>query len=331
MAFSGDVLIHSPLWKQAARTAGGAGYDFSPMFADVAPLIGSVDLAICHLEVPIAPPGTEPTTFPKYGAPKEIVAAIESAGFDRCSTASNHSMDKGVAGVTATLDAFEEQGLGQSGMRRTEADAAPTVFTVAGVRMAHLAYTWADNGIDLPRGEPWRVGILTADRVIADATAARAAGAEVVVVSLHWGLESSSPPVGHQRKLSRQITESGVVDLIVGHHAHVIQPIEQINGVWTVYGLGNMLSNMPPDTGHYPPETQDGMVAVVSITVAADGSVNVATPIVHPTWVDKSNGYVIRDVRADLADPATGGQRRGRLEASLRRTAAVVGGFIAVD
>ena len=111
----------------------------------------------------------------------------------------------------------------------------------------------------------------------------------------------------------------------------MIQPIEKVNGIWTVFGLGNMLSNMPPDNGYYPPETQDGMVAVVSVTVAADGSVSVADPVVHPTWVDKSNGYVIRDVRADLADPATGGQRRGRLEVSLRRTSSVVGEFIAVD
>jgi len=331
LAFSGDILIHSPLWKQAARTAGGNGYDFTPMFADLAQLLESVDLAVCHLEVPVAPPGTEPSTFPKYGAPAEIVAAIGSAGFDRCSTASNHSMDKGVAGVTATLDEFDANGLSQTGMRRSEADAGPSLIEVGGVTVAHMSYTWAANGIDLPRGEPWRVGILTSERVIADAAAARAAGAEAVVVSLHWGLESSSAPVGHQRELSREITASGTVDLIVGHHAHVIQPIEQVNGVWTVFGLGNMLSNMPPDNGYYPPETQDGMVAVVEITVGGDGTVTVGTPTVHPTWVDKSNGFVIREVRAELADPALSGQKRGRLQASLERTTSVVGDFLAVD
>ena len=76
------------------------------------------------------------------------------------------------------------------------------------------------------------------------------------------------------------LTASGLIDLVVGHHTHVIQPIEQVNGVWTVFGMGNSLSNMP--VGPYPPESQDGVVVEVSFDVAPDGTVTVARPVVYP-------------------------------------------------
>ena len=73
-AFSGDILIHSNVWLAAQAHAGGVGYDFAPMFADLQPLLDSVDLAVCHLEVPLAKPGNEPSTYPRYGAPRELIA-----------------------------------------------------------------------------------------------------------------------------------------------------------------------------------------------------------------------------------------------------------------
>jgi poly-gamma-glutamate synthesis protein (capsule biosynthesis protein) len=328
-AFSGDILIHSPIWKRAAANAGGEGYDFRPMFRRIAGLLESVDMAICHLEVPVAPDGEEPSTFPKYGAPAEIVEAVVAGGYDRCSTASNHSMDRGTRGIDATLAAFEANGIGQSGMARTADDARPVVFDLNGVAVAHLSYTWAANGIDLPADQPWRVGLLTAERVIADATAARSAGAEIVIASLHWGLESSVPPVRSQVVIGEQVTASGVVDLIVGHHAHVVQPISKVNDRWIVYGVGNSISNMPPDTGAYPPSSQDGIIVTVTFDRAPTGGFTARTPVAHPTWVDKRRGFVIRDVLSDLADPDLDAGIRRELQVSLRRTSRVVGEFVA--
>lgn len=327
-AFSGDILVHSPIWKRAAVNAGGKGYDFRPMFEGIAPLLGTVDSAICHLEVPVAPDGEEPSTFPKYGAPVEIVDAIVHGGYDRCSTASNHSMDRGTRGIDATLAAFDALKLGQSGMARTPDEAEPKIVRIKGVAVSHLSYTWKANGIDLPRDEPWRVGILTSDRVIADARKARAAGAEIVIASLHWGLESSMAPVRSQVEVAEDITASGEVDLIVGHHAHVIQPIMQVNGRWVVYGVGNSISNMPPDNGYYPPESQDGIIVTVAFERGADGTFSVATPVAHPTWVDKRGGFRIRDVLSDLADPSLDPALRRQLQVSLERTTKVVGDFL---
>ena len=136
------------------------------------------------------------------------------------------------------------------------------MFVADGFRVAHLSYTFGYNGLRLPPGEEWRSALIDPQRIIADATQARQLGAEVVIVSMHWGIEGRRDVTPEQRAVAEQVTASGTVDLIVGHHAHVLQPIEQINGVWVIFGLGNMISNLP--TGpRWPAACQDGAVAVV--------------------------------------------------------------------
>lgn len=326
--FTGDVLAHSPLWRQAQENAGGNGYDFTPMFARIAGLVGRADLGVCHFETPIAPEGEDFTTSPLYGVPPQVIDALKASGFDRCSTASNHSLDRGIAGIERTVDVMAAAGLGQSGMIGSADDVAPHVVTVNGVRVAHLSYTYSYNGLNLPAAETWRSTLLDPDRVIADARTARIAGAQAVILSLHWGIERVSAPTADQRRITERITASGTVDLIVGHHAHVLQPIEQVNGVWVIYGLGNILSNLPANSS-WPPESQDAAIATVGFTVRPDGTVAVTRPVITPTWVDKEHGFVIRDVAADLADPGVVGPLRDALQRSMDRTTAVLGPFIA--
>ncbi len=319
--------MHSSIWKRAQRYAGGQGYDFRPMFADIEPLVASADLAICHLEVPIAPDGEPPQTYPNFGAPKEIVAGIASGGYDRCSTASNHSLDQGFAGIQATVNAFEEQGIGQSGMARDAAEAEPDVFDVKGVKVTHLAYTRGYPTLNLTPENEWWANDINVVKILADARKARDMGAQIVVVSMHWGTESASQPSETQVTQAEALTASGLIDLIVGHHAHVVQPIEQLHGVWTVFGMGNSISNMP--VGPYPPPSQDGVVVEVGFDVAFDGKVTVERPVVYPTVVDKSYTFEIRDVLAGRARTDITERERAMYESSLARTSSVLGDFIA--
>lgn len=325
LAFTGDTLAHSPTWAQALRYGDGDRYDYGPMFSRIAPIVASADLAICHLESPIAPPGEEYTTAPMYGVPAEVAAGLASAGYDRCSTASNHTIDRGTAGIDATVDALEAAGLAQSGMARTPEEAAtPPLVSVNGVVVAHLSYTWSFNGLRLPDDQPWRSNLIDPERIVADAAATRAAGAEYVIVSLHFGVEGSQVVSGYQRDVAGQVTASGLVDMIVGHHAHVLQPIEQVNGRWVAFGLGNFLSSMT--TASWPPQVQDGAIVVFTVTERAAGFVT-SPPVVHPTYVDR-HPYVVRPVLEDLADPAVPAELRPALEASLARTRAVLGEFV---
>ena len=328
MAFSGDILIHSQLWQRATVNNGGSGYDFDPMFAAVKPIVNSVDFAICHLEVPVAPPGKAPSTFPLYGAPVEIVASVAKAGYDHCSTASNHTLDQGTAGIDATVNAFDANGITESGMARTPKEIEPRVLEANGIKFTHLSYTFGFNGLSLPSGQPWRSAEINPTRIIADAKKARSLGAQLVIVSMHWGTETVAAVSSYQRKAAEAITASGQVDLVIGHHAHVLQKIEKVNGVWTVFGLGNLLS-FHPTRAAFPPSSQDGMIVTVKLGLDAGGKAVVDQPVVYPTWVDKSNGIVIRPVLADLADPNVSAAKKAQLQVSLDRTASVLGDFIA--
>ncbi len=142
MAFTGDTLVHSPLWRRAAFNAAGSGYDFRPMLERLRPVLEPVDLAVCHLETPIAPEGEALSTAPIYGVPAEIADALVAAGYDRCSTASNHALDRGTAGIDRTVGTLESVGIEQSGMARTPEEIAPRLFDVAGVAVTHLSYTF---------------------------------------------------------------------------------------------------------------------------------------------------------------------------------------------
>lgn len=328
IAVSGDVLLHRPVVTQGAVNgrASGVDHDFAPMFRLVQPLLSGVDLAICHLETPVAPPGEPYSGYPRFAVPAGIAAGLATAGFDRCSTASNHSWDRRGPGVDATLDALDAAGLGHAGTARRPEEALPQVIDVAGVRVAHLAATYGLNGLRLPPDEPWRVRLIDVDALIADATAARAAGAELVVVSLHWGAEYVSAPTAEQRRVAEALTASGAVDLIVGHHAHVLQPIEQVNGRWVVFGLGNFLSNQH-GSRCCPPASQDGAIVVLTAAEQPGGGFVVATPVVVPTMVDRRT-FTITPVREALADPSTPPGLRTQLLASLARTEAVLGPYI---
>ncbi len=331
MAFSGDTLPHSPLRNRAERNAvesGKPGFDFDPMLVGLSSVVAAVDLAVCHLETPIAPLGEQFTTHPRYGVPEQIADAIVAAGYDRCSLASNHTADRGMAGIDRTVAVVESRGLGFSGMARTPDEIEPHLFSVNDVTFSHLSYTFSYNGLRLPEDEQWRSALIDPARIIADATTARSLGAEVVIVSMHWGTEGQHEPTGFQRTVADEITASGLIDLVVGHHAHVLQPIEYINGTWVLFGLGNILSNLPTSS-RWPAASQDAAVVTVGLTVDGDGEVRVDRPVVHPTWVDKDNGWTAVLVQRELARTDLSAGRRARLQDSLNRTASILGPYLA--
>lgn len=329
---AGDLLPHTSVIEMARWYAGGRDYDFTPMFWAVEPIVSAVDLAVCHLETPVAPVGTAPDgSYPTYGVPAQIAPALAASGFDRCSVASNHSLDKGEAGIDSTLDALDAAGVGHSGMARVPAEAGPALFDVRGTTVAHLSYTFGFNGLHLPRDRPWRSNLIDPARIVADAQQARAAGARFVLVSLHWGNEGSNVVTAAQRQVAEAVTASGAVDVIVGHHSHVVQPIEQVNGRWVVFGLGNFLTGMGASSPCCGVRGQDGMMVRIRATERPDGSFEVATPEAIATFVDR-RGYVVMPVQFGLGHPGVVRMvGADRLNASLGRTSSVVGSYLVPD
>lgn len=245
---SGDVLPHDSIIRQAAADAGGAGYDFRPMLSGVKSVVSHADLAICHMETVYGEEGGPFTGYPAFKSPPEVAAALKATGYDSCSTASNHSLDDGADGLRRTLDALDKAGVRHAGSARTAAEAArPTLLKAGRATVAQLAYTYDTNGYPLPEGQPWAVNLIDEHKIVEDARAARKAGADVVVVSIHWGTEWETAPDERQLTLGRALTASRTgdrpdIDLIIGTHAHIPQAYEKVNGTWIVYGMGDQIA-----------------------------------------------------------------------------------------
>src|SRR5699024_5554365 len=236
---SGDLLWHEEVW--ASGENGDGTWDFTDMFADVKPMIEGADVAICHQETVFAPPEGPYLGYPGFQSPPQVIDAIKDTGWDMCTTASNHSVDAGTEGLFRTLDTFDAAGIPHSGAARSpeEMDAPRIVPAANGARVAVVTGTYGTNGI--PVEHPWMVGDLNPETLLAKAAAARAAGADIVMVAMHAGEEAVVEPTQQQTELAQILTASPDVDVVYGHHIHAVQPIEQVNGKWVIYGLGNLV------------------------------------------------------------------------------------------
>jgi poly-gamma-glutamate synthesis protein (capsule biosynthesis protein) len=330
---AGDVLPHAPVVASATT---GAGIDFMPLMAAVAPFIQGADLALCHMEVPVAPPGTAPSGYPMFAAPAELVPSLAAAGWDGCSTASNHSVDRKAAGLATTLEDLAAAGLGATGTARSEEEASNTqMYVVKGIardiKVANISFTYGLNGLPKPAGQPWAVNTFDADGadaapIIEAAQRARDQGADVVIASVHCCVEYQTAPTAAQRSIAEQIAASGLVDLYIGHHAHVPQPIEKLaggphgDGMWVAFGLGNFLSNQ--DSRCCAVETPSGVLLTATFSVDADDRVDVGVE-----WTAITVDTLSRHTMHVLSDIPGGSGGLSAAEVSIRhaRVADAVG------
>ena len=313
---AGDVLIHPQVWQQAQRDSSAGGFDFFPMFRQVSETISGADLALCHMETPLAAPDGPFQGYPAFSAPPQVLRGVQQAGFDGCSTASNHSIDKGEAGVARTIETFDAAGLGHTGTFRSAAEAyKPKIYPVQGVKVAHLSYALGFNGLSRPPGKEWLANRIEPATIIAMAKRARDAGAEIVVLSLHWGTEYQHEPNAYQRNLARVLLASPDIDVILGHHAHVVQPIEKIGGKWVVYGMGNQLAR------HAQPinENREGIMARLTFTEEAPERWKVTTIEAIPIWAELAPDIRLIEPGRVLADPTTPAAQRDTCQGVMDR------------
>ncbi|MGS0684878.1 CapA family protein [Nakamurella sp. GG22] len=232
IAVSGDVLLHTQLIEQARQDAAGNasstvdGMDFFPMLADQQRYGQSADIGICHLETPLADPGGPFENYPEFSVSPQVLPALTKTEYDACSTASNHTIDQGTDGLDRTLDDLDAAGLIHDGSYRTRAGSkVPVVINTENGRVGFISVAYGFNGNE--PDEPWQVNTIDVDAIKAKARSARLADPDI--------------------------------DLVYGHHAHVVQPMEKINGGWAIYGLGN---NIAAQLGSAPGMQQGLLVRV---------------------------------------------------------------------
>lgn len=262
LIFAGDAMQHKAQ-IDAAKTTEGT-YDYSRCFEDIADIVRCADYAVVNLETPVgAPPYSG---YPCFSAPVSFVDALSDAGFDMFLTANNHTLDRGAKGLRSTiseLDARKLDHLGTYGDVSSRTTAIPKVVNVQGFRIGFLNYTYGTNGIE-PR-DGVAVDYIDKETIKTDVEASRAAGAELIAVCIHWGDEYRLLPNAAQKNLADYLESLGI-DMIIGGHPHVIQPMEfrpnkyfPQKNLLLVYSLGNFISNMKT------PDTRGGAIARVKL------------------------------------------------------------------
>ncbi|WP_027084862.1 CapA family protein [Cohnella panacarvi] len=290
----GDIMVHMPQLP-AYYDAASKRYSFNPWFDQVKPIFQTGDWVFGNLETPLAGQALKYTGYPRFNAPAELATALVDAGFDVVSTANNHSMDRGFPGVVRTLENVRKSGLVPVGTAVDEEDAGRlTIVEREGIKLGFLAYTYGTNGIPIPEDKPFSVNLIDSKKIVAEIASLRSAGADVVAVSLHFGLEYHRMPSKQQIQLAHKLIASGA-DIVLGSHPHVVQPLERVsipasesvsgiarNGV-VIYSLGNFISNQTGDWKDV------GLILKVNIakTELADGTSVIELKQVEtiPTWV----------------------------------------------
>ena len=322
---SGDLLWHNSLWTSAARDArftGEAEFDFAPQLASLEPYVSAADLAICHSEVPFAPAGGPYQNYPLFAAPQEAALGIRATGWDLCTTASNHTMDQGWEGLVRTVQVHRDAGILTAGSFATQEEAeTPVIFTTdGGVRIAVISQTYGLNGLRKVQGREWSVQLLDADVAVAQARAAKAAGADIVAVHMHAGDEYSHEVNAQQAAFAEAVTAAPEVDLVFGQHAHVVQPITKVNGKWVVYGAGNLIAA----SGPAKPYTYDGYLAQFTFTEQEEGGFTATAAEYTPTFITPLRGGQPARVHLIPDALAAGTPLAEEMQRSAERTRTVV-------
>lgn len=261
MLVNGDLLFHPNLWKHfaGANTAAtdGTAFDFTPLFETMKPYIQASDIAVCEFETPITKRGGPYTGYPVFNVPPEVADAAASVGYTACTHATNHSWDQGADGITRLWDTLASKGIAQTGSYKTEEDSTkPLVIDspTGGGKLGLVTGTVSLNG--MTADHDWQVDRLREagdpqhqsdiDRAVAKAKAAREQGADVVAMAMHSVQEYIDYADSWQVSEAHELADTGAFDVIYGAGCHCAQPIENYNGTWIIYGLGNTVTVSAP-------------------------------------------------------------------------------------
>ncbi len=290
----GDIMAHQGNLNNAYSPKTGA-YDFTGFLEYVKPYLSKSDLTIGNFETVTAGPKTGYTSYPSFNTPDAILTALSGAGFDILSTANNHCLDRGINGLTRTIQMINKNKMINVGSS-TNGKNKYVLKDVNGIKLGILAYSGMYNGLDKKLSASQKSTYLSPineQQMQKDIKAVKAAGSDAVIVIVHWGTEYQRTPNSSQTTLSKKLLNWGA-DIILGSHPHVIQKSEivKVNGKdkFIIYSMGNFISGYRRvDKAARPNKiyTEDGVI--VNLLIEKDSQNNTVLKNVDyvPTWVDK--------------------------------------------
>lgn len=241
----GDNLIHDTVYMAGAKNDGT--YDFDRYYENTNYLTQNVDVAYLNQETICGGNELGLSNYPAFNGPYEILDAVHNAGFDWISAASNHSFDRGEQGIINQLNYIRQyDDIVMSGIHDSKEDASKLqVIERNGMKIGLLAYTYGLNGYTIPEGKEYLVDLIDKDKIAEDMKALKKIS-DVQAISMHWGVEYQFSPNQEQQELAQYLSDLGV-DVIIGAHPHVIQPMDYVEGkegntTLVIYSMGNFLS-----------------------------------------------------------------------------------------
>jgi len=309
----GDLLMHMPVVNGYYNSSNGT-YDFTPAFRYISPIISQLDYAAINLETTLCGTnnGFPYQGYPNFNCPDAIVDGVKNAGFDMLLTANNHTYDTGHVGFIRTQQVIRDKGLDHIGTRLSAEEKNYIIKDLNGIRIGMICYTY-NTGVnsagqvdlnwgnlmdveDSPLINSYNYHQLDSfyQKLAGELAAMKAEGAEAIVVYMHWGEEEYHlTPNTHQTTIAQKLCDLGV-DVIIGGHPHVVQPVELLTSTadeghktLCLYSMGNALSNqrlgnVDCETSH----TEDGVLFTVTFAKYSDGTVVVEATKVIPFWVN---------------------------------------------
>ena len=275
----GDALIHSAVY-QDAKTSDGS-YDFKPMLELIKPISSKYDLAYYNQETVLG--GTELglSNYPRFNSPYEVGDAFIDAGFNMVSLATNHTMDKNEQGVINSVNYWKKHQdkvvySGQWVSAEEREKEIATIYEKNGIKYAFISYTIWTNGLETPVGKEYLNNVYSEEKAAADIAKVKDK-ADIIIVAMHWGTEYSLGVDYKQDEIAKFLSNQGV-QLIIGAHPHVVEPVEWINDgkTFVIYSLGNFISDQEGN------ERLTGLMMSVDIKKKVDVDDSVTVTVENP-------------------------------------------------
>ena len=290
MAMVGDALIHGTVYLTANRYANYNGYDFKPMLKYTKELIQDYDLAYYNQETILGGKELGLSTYPLFNSPYEVGDAFIDAGFNLVSLATNHTLDKGERGILNSRAYWNKQeNIVAAGSYSSNEERDKIIVSEKnGLTYAFLSYTTYTNGLIVPKGKEYLVNVYDKEKVKKDVEAYKDK-VDVIMVAMHWGTEYVSYPTTAQKEIANYLASLGV-NLIIGTHPHVIEPIEYIDDTLVIYSLGNFVSSQ------VGVERLTGLMASLDIIKEEyHGETKITFDNIEGTllYTDRNNGFIV--------------------------------------
>lgn len=242
----GDALIHDSVFKDAKKSDGS--YDFTPMLELIKPISSKYDLVYYNQETILGGASLVYSNYPRFNSPQEVGDAFLDAGFNLVSLATNHTMDKGEQGVINSVNYWKTKRpkVAYSGQwisnEEREAEIR-NIYEINGIKYAFFSYTTWTNGLETPKGKEYLNNVYSDEKAAYDIGKVKDK-ADVIIVAMHWGIEYSHGISSNQTEIANYLSSLGV-NIIIGAHPHVVEPVEYINDGKTlvIYSLGNFISD----------------------------------------------------------------------------------------